>query len=659
MGQANENTRRGVGLRLSDSLSEPQPKSSVLNDSEGRSHLSKDITASTQKISKLKSELYPPNQATEQTEAIDLEGLGLATPMEQSSTLRNEGLPDDMLQTIDDLDIEEKFKQEMAAVNKPDPFRTISDIDQPMLQAIDSPMEILALTNNETAASLIPSTVSPTELTGELNSTSTTSENEDENSEVVFASDTHKRESELAVFDTGEYVRPAANEEASFSDDVPAVGGLFGPYRLLGRLAEGGMAEIFLAVLAKSPDSTPYVLKRIKSHRMQDLDSLRLFREEGKICLSLSHPNIVRYESFDRVNDTPYLVMELVDGMDLTGLSDRTSLSPRAIVEIALGVSRALGYAHSARNEDGQALKIVHRDVSPQNILIARNGDVKLADFGISRFEGRSFETGLGPKRGKISYMAPEQLHYAHALDGRADLFALGAVMTKLLIGESPIPHGPIIAGDVTERVRGRLLALHENLPVELVDLIVSLMAYEAENRPDSAQDVVAILESVASKLESEHSLFHYAHEYIVSSLPSSEVVIRNLLQAVKEAGSTDSEPLQDHISEETAYPNIGLMVKIAKTGETDLGAVTMARKEMANNGSEALSPDVWGNDRSSNQDQLSPLENSTSSGSVESSTNEVLTPSRPATRLRYIRWIGIMTIFALFSVLLFLLLGQ
>ena len=104
---------------------------------------------------------------------------------------------------------------------------------------------------------------------------------------------------------------------------------------------------------------------------------------------------------------------------------------------MGLDVARALAYAHALTNETGKPLKIVHRDVSPQNILISRDGQIKLADFGIARFEGRSYETGFGPVRGKLGYIAPEQLTYDRPVDFRADLFALGAVMTETLLGRS------------------------------------------------------------------------------------------------------------------------------------------------------------------------------------------------------------------------------
>ena len=128
-------------------------------------------------------------------------------------------------------------------------------------------------------------------------------------------------------FPTGEYVRPRAPYSDSFSPIAPAVGKVFGPFRLLGRIGQGGMADIFLALRTDQSDAVPCVVKRIQPDRMEDVDSRRLFQEECRICLTLKHPNIVRHTDFGVIDEIPYLTMELVDGVDLESLRLSASLS--------------------------------------------------------------------------------------------------------------------------------------------------------------------------------------------------------------------------------------------------------------------------------------------------------------------------------------------
>ena len=563
---------------------------------------------------------------------------------------------EDLLQTIDDLDYEEKLEREIEAAGSEDKFRTISNLNRRIVSYIEPEREPLSFGESETGLAHLPDPISAKAPTDEVSPRPQSESVEvDVEEKLVFASARSGHHSEPEIFETGEYVRPANTNQESFSDDVAAVGGLFGEFRLLGKIASGGMAEIFLAVREKSDQLEPFVLKKVKQHRMNDLDSLRLFREEGKICLSLSHPNIIRYESFDIVNGVPYLAMELVDGMDLNSLFDLAILSPRSVVEISLGVSRALLYAHTLTNEEGKALKVVHRDVSPQNILIGRNGDVKLADFGIARFEGRSFETGLGPKRGKLSYMAPEQLTYDRPLDFRADLFALGCVMAKLLTGQNMIPHGPVVAGDVTPKIRRILGELPEGLPPRLIDLVVCLMTYEVEKRPWSTREVVTELEFLSSELKGQTSLATYAQKYIAGSLPSSEVVIRNLLQGLQETGTDASVGDDDVFPEETAYPNTGLVLMMASTGDLELPnykrpddrkkpPVVLAAKVSSLTGS---APSL---DNAAQSDSMS----------VETDKSRPL-PASSARKFQdaQVSWIGFLSLLALISIILFLLLGQ
>ena len=391
----------------------------------------------------------------------------------------------------------------------------------------------------------------------------------------------HVEDVSLDSFDSGEYARPVAEVSDSFSALIPAVGGVFGPYRLLGQIAQGGMAEIYLALHGVETESEPCVIKRIHPSRIDDLDCRRLFEEEGRICHSLNHANIVRHSDCGIIDDIPYLAMEFIDGVDLAQLSSEVILSQRAIVETAIGVAKALAYAHALTNSEGKPLRIVHRDISPQNILISRDGEIKLADFGIARFEGRAFQTGVGSVRGKLGYMAAEQLSYDRPIDYRADIFALGAVVIELLLGRSLMPKGPLLAGDLGPEIEKSLMSLTLPVSPRFKKLLIWMCEYEPEARPWSATEVVSELTFILNDLLGQSSIKDFARTYIAQCIPSAEVVIRNLLQGINERPQKPAN--KPSIGEATGYPSTGLVAQMLSTGSLDLkNIMAEVRREQA-----------------------------------------------------------------------------
>jgi serine/threonine protein kinase len=227
------------------------------------------------------------------------------------------------------------------------------------------------------------------------------------------------------------------------SESPPAfVPSTFGRYQLLERLAVGGMAEIFRARQSGAHGFEKIlVIKRILPHLAADPEFLAMFIDEAKLQCALQHPKIVQVFEFGEVDGQYYIALEYVDGMDALGLlracaHRRQRLPVRLAVHIACEVLDALDYSHSQRGPDGQPLGIVHRDVSPSNVFISRRGDVKLGDFGIARAteKQRQSKTQAGTLKGKYGYMAPEQV-IGGEIDGRADLFAVGIVLSEMLMG--------------------------------------------------------------------------------------------------------------------------------------------------------------------------------------------------------------------------------
>ena len=216
----------------------------------------------------------------------------------------------------------------------------------------------------------------------------------------------------------------------------------FGRYQLVERLAVGGMAELFLAT---SPGEHGFqkrvVIKRLLPHLMEDATYNAMFIDEAKLTARLVHPKIAQTFELGRVDGTLYISMEHIEGIDVLALL-REFASKRRRVEqplaawIAHEVLDALDYAHHLTGEDGRPLGIVHRDISPSNVLLSVRGDIKLVDFGIARAvdPDRAHKSKSGTLKGKYGYMSPEQV-IEQGLDSRSDLFSVGVVLAELLTG--------------------------------------------------------------------------------------------------------------------------------------------------------------------------------------------------------------------------------
>ncbi|MBK7078002.1 MAG: serine/threonine protein kinase [Myxococcales bacterium] len=210
-----------------------------------------------------------------------------------------------------------------------------------------------------------------------------------------------------------------------------------GKYQVIDRLAVGGMAELFKAKASGEHGfAKVVVLKKILPHLAADPTFVQMFMDEARLTAQLDHPNIVHVFELGMDADTPYIAMQYVDGIDVLALlreCARTQI--RLPAQLAALIARdtldALDYAHHAVGADGRPLGLVHRDVSPGNVLVSRRGDVKLTDFGIARAVERNHKTEAGMLKGKYGYMSPEQVSGAE-LDGRSDVFALGIVLAEM-----------------------------------------------------------------------------------------------------------------------------------------------------------------------------------------------------------------------------------
>lgn len=281
----------------------------------------------------------------------------------------------------------------------------------------------------------------------------------------------------------------------------------FGRYQLLRVAGAGGMALVHLArQIGPEGFVKPCVLKRIAPNYSTD-DSVRaMFMEEARVSGLLNHPNIVQTFDYGEVAGVPYMAMELVDGVNLAQLCRALAKNQRWIplstaIEMILSVFEALDYAHQLTDLNRQPLHLVHRDVSPQNTLLSRQGTIKLSDFGIARHDAREHMTVGVSAKGKPGYMAPEQA-MGGAVDGRADLFSAGIMLAELVSARRVLKSSQAVMGilDIGPRIH-QLCSLRKEAPSQLVDFTTRLTSLKPELRPQTARAAILELRQIGQTL--------------------------------------------------------------------------------------------------------------------------------------------------------------
>jgi len=214
----------------------------------------------------------------------------------------------------------------------------------------------------------------------------------------------------------------------------------FGPYKLIERISVGGMAEVYKAIeYGVEGFERVVAVKRILPHIAEDDEFITMFKDEAKIAGQLNHSNIAQIYNLGQQDDSFYIALEYIAGKDLRAIFTRCQQSgkPMPIAQacfIVMKVCEGLDYAHNKKDKYGRHLNIIHRDVSPPNVLVSYEGEVKLIDFGVAKAAGRVSRTQAGILKGKFGYMSPEQVR-GLPLDRRSDIFALGVVLYELLTG--------------------------------------------------------------------------------------------------------------------------------------------------------------------------------------------------------------------------------
>jgi serine/threonine protein kinase len=297
---------------------------------------------------------------------------------------------------------------------------------------------------------------------------------------------------------------PAAAPVAKAATAPRPADGSYGPYRLLERVAVGGMAEVFRAKRSGVEGFEKVVaVKRILSHLSDNKEFVDMFIDEAKMVAGLTHPNIVQIFDLGKIDRSYYIAMEYVHGRDLRTILRRARERgvPVPLELSAFVVSRmcaALEYAHRKRDEGGQPMLLVHRDISPQNILLSFEGDVKLTDFGIAKAASKATITDKGALRGKLLYMSPEQA-WGKAMDRRSDIFSLGIVFYEMLTGQKPFLGASEMS--ILETVRECRVAppstLNPRIPEKMERVAMKALERDPEVRYQDAGEMHRDLERV------------------------------------------------------------------------------------------------------------------------------------------------------------------
>jgi eukaryotic-like serine/threonine-protein kinase len=294
-------------------------------------------------------------------------------------------------------------------------------------------------------------------------------------------------------------------------NEVRGAPDLAGKYRLIAELGQGGMATVYLAVvLGRSGFRKLAVVKLLRPEIGVDAEFVQMFLDEAKLCARLSHPNIVHIYDVG-VDDVGHLMaMEYLDGVSLHAAVAKLAKNGGPFTfplqaKVLLEVVEGLRYAHELRDYDGRSLEIVHRDVTPHNIFVTYDGQVKLLDFGIAKAATSSVRTATGVIKGKLTYMAPEQAR-GEPVDARADLYAVGVMLWEAVTGRRRWPTGlsqpalftRLASGEPPESPN----AASMGYPAEIDAIVLKTLAPKPEDRYQTAAELRDALDGVLRKME-------------------------------------------------------------------------------------------------------------------------------------------------------------
>lgn len=269
---------------------------------------------------------------------------------------------------------------------------------------------------------------------------------------------------------------------------IVADGSQIGPYRLREKIAQGGMAELYIADYVRQDGFRRQVaIKKVLPHLSENQDFINMFIREARLAALLQHPNIVQIFDFGNIQNTYVIAMEYIKGLNLGQIMAKLQkpLPVDIAIFIIMKISLGLDYSHKRKDDEtDQTLGIVHRDISPQNILISHQGEVKISDFGISKATTEPSLTQAGVIKGKLAYLSPEQA-LGRPVDQRADIYALGLVFYEILSGQRLYQFDSDIEAirTIPEMVIPPLRSLRPELPEGLERIVMKCLEKDKSRR--------------------------------------------------------------------------------------------------------------------------------------------------------------------------------
>jgi serine/threonine protein kinase len=317
-----------------------------------------------------------------------------------------------------------------------------------------------------------------------------------------------------------------------------------GKYQLIASLGQGGMAKVYLALVSGPAGVNKLIVVKVVQNEMLSgpEGGLALFWDEARLATRLVHPNIVHTYEVGEVDGNYFLAMEYLDGQTYRVLQARASQEPLPLHEalrILSEIARGLHYAHELRDFHGEPLGVVHRDVSPQNVFLTYDGQVKLIDFGIAKTRDADHETRVGLIKGKLNYIAPEQLR-GDVLDRRADVFALGIMLWEAIAGRR-FAGGPGVSevAKVHARIKGEepnIRVVKPGVAEELAAIIDRAIALDRDQRFDDAASFADALDAYiegTGQRPSAKTLSSWMHSLFEQDRAAMHKVIEQRIQAL------------------------------------------------------------------------------------------------------------------------------
>ena len=322
----------------------------------------------------------------------------------------------------------------------------------------------------------------------------------------------------------------------------------FGRYYLVDRLGEGGMAEIYTAVAFGAEHfRRTFVVKLLHSNAQRTPALVEMFIDEANLASNLIHSNVIPVYDFGKMGEEYFMAQEYVLGRDLRKFvtasmaRDKRPLDPRLAVHIAREALRGMEYAHTRQTDEGRPLGIVHRDVSPNNILVSARGEVKLLDFGIAISRNRLTHTQIGVVKGNVGYMAPEQAH-GTALDARTDIASVALVMYSALAGASLYDGGNkydrlIKAAEGVGEAEAAKIAV---LPKQLQALLFKALQRDPAKRFQSAAEFASAITALGHEVGNLSALHREMERLFGDELRGEQAKLQAHARAATEAGGDD-----------------------------------------------------------------------------------------------------------------------